>query len=338
MTGKRRLCATLLAASIGMIGAANTLVHAQNAPGTHQDNSGLNGSLSHADLEKLSGDHKQDSSAEMPKDPVLARAKATAQSVALLESLQIACQVGDATLVVAGTRRAKTGGRDMETRVYEVACSDGAGYLLETQGTDKPIAISCLNAEEARAADVAKGREPSFFCKLPENRDVYARVASMIVAGSGAPCDVSDLKLFGRSESTHSDYSEVACTDGRGFLLRIAQPGATAATLVMSCAEAATQGIKCKMTDAGPVETPVTTQTFKEALARNGVTCSVGQIRLVGQEDHLKRYVVEYLCADQPQGTVAYIPLPGNSNPYESQDCATALSQRGVVCELTPIK
>jgi hypothetical protein len=273
----RRIHATTLAVSIAAVAAWSTPAVAQNTPGTHQDNSGLNGSLSREDMEKLSGDHSADS-----KDPVLSRAKATAQSVALLQSLKISCDVNDAKLIASGTRKPKSGGREVETRVYEAACSGGMGYLLETQGTDIPMAISCLSAEEARAADAAKGREPSYFCKLPENKDVYALVASMIAGGSGAQCEVRTLELFGHSESTHSDYSEVACNDGKGFMLRIAQPGSEAQTVVMSCQEAAKQSIKCKLTDAGPVEVPVTLQTFKDVLARNGVSCNIGQIRLIG--------------------------------------------------------
>lgn len=329
----RRILAFALAASITAVVAWTTPAVAQNTPGTHQDNSGLNGSLSHEDLEKLGGDHKQDSADS--KDQVMSRAKATAQSVALLQLLKISCDVNDAKLVASGTRKPKSGGKDVETRVYEVACGGGMGYLLETQGTEMPMAISCLSAEEARAADTAKGREPSFFCKLPENKDVYGMVASMIATGSGAQCEVRTLQLFGHSESTHSDYSEVACNDGKGFMLRVAQPGSEAQTVVMSCQEAAKQSIKCKLTDAGPVETPVTLQTFKDVLTRNGVTCHIGQIRLVGQEDHLKRYVVEYRCADQPAGMVAFLPLPGNANPYESLDCATARTESGVACEFT---
>jgi hypothetical protein len=335
-TSSRRIGASIVAAVIGLLIALNSAVYAQNTPGTHQDNSGLNGSLSREDLEKLSGDHKQDASADVPKDPVLARAKAKAQSAALLESLQVSCEPSDAMLVVAGTRKPKSGGKEVETRVYEVACSGGMGYLIETQAGQMPLAISCLSAEEARAADAAKGREPTFFCKLPENKDVHAMVTSMIMTGTGAQCEVRNLQLFGRSESTHSDYSEVACADGKGFMLRIAQPGSQAKTVVMSCAEAAKQSIKCRLTDTGPIEAPVTIQTFKEALARNAVTCNIGQLRLVGQEDHLKRYVVEYRCADQSNATVAFIPLPGNSNPYESLDCAAAFSQRGIVCALSP--
>jgi hypothetical protein len=320
-----------LAAWVAMTGMmlSTSPAHAQGAPGVHLDNSGLNGSLSKADLEKLGGDH---TNAEVPKDPVLARAKAKAQSLPLLQALQIPCDVSDAKLVIAGTSRPKSGGKELETRVYEVACAGSMGYLLETVSKEMPIAISCLSAEEARAVDVAKGKEPSFFCQLPENANVYALVTSMINAGVGAQCEVGTLQLYGRSQSTHTEYSEVACKDGKGFLLRMAQPGTQAETVVMSCAEAAKQSIKCRLTDPGPVEAPVTLQTFKEALARNGVACDIGQIRLIGQEDHLKRYVVEYICANQPKSAIAFIPLAENSNPYESLDCATALSRRDVAC------
>ena len=82
----------------------------------------------------------------------------------------------------------------METRVYEVACSGAMGYVLETQGSDQPMAISCLSAEEARLADVATGKEPSFICKLPANKDVNGMVASMIAADAGAPCEVTPMK------------------------------------------------------------------------------------------------------------------------------------------------
>jgi hypothetical protein len=64
------------------------------------------------------------------------------------------------------------------------------------------------------------------------------------------------------------------------------------------------------------------------------VSCPIGQIRLVGQEDHLKRYVVEYTCAGQRNATVAMLPLTGNPNPYESLDCTAAFSRHDVVCVL----
>ncbi len=311
--------------------AVTGIAHAQNAPGTHQDNGGINGSLSREDLEKLGGDHAGD--ANVPQATAAARAKAKSQSEALVNNLQLSCDVNAAELVVEGTRKPASGGKPIETRVYEVACTQGMGYLLETQGTEQPIAISCLNAEETRADDAAKGKTPEFFCKLPANKDVYATVASIIAAGGGAGCAVGNVKLFGHSELTRSEYNEVACKDGKGYLLRTALPGSRAKTLVTSCSEAAKQGIKCRLTDAGPIDLPVTLDTFKGVLAQHGVSCNIGPIRLIGQEDHLKRYVVEYRCADQPGGMVAFLPLEGNTNPYEAMDCRAAAAAHSVTCK-----
>ncbi|HEY2780415.1 MAG TPA: hypothetical protein VGI90_06565 [Steroidobacteraceae bacterium] len=331
-----KILAHLLRAALGsalVVVFLHFSAQAQNPNATHQDNGGLNGSLSREDLQKLGGDHKNE-----PKDTPELRAKAKTQSVALLESLKITCDASDAKLIVAGTIKPKGGSKQVDARVYEVACTHAMGYLLETQGSEPPIAISCLSAEEARAADVARAKEPSFFCKLPGNADVYGLVSAMIMEQAAAQCTVGKLQLFGRSASTHTEYSEVACTDGNGFMLRMAQPGFEAKTVVMSCRDAAKQNIKCKLTDPGPVEAQVTAETLKDALAHNGVACSIAQIRVIGQEEHLKRYVVEYLCADKATGMVAFLPLPGNTNPFESQDCAAAAADRGVTCSLAPPK
>jgi len=309
-------------------------VRAQNIPGGPEgNNGGLNGSLSRSDLERLGGAHGDDST-EDSKDPEKARANAKAQSEKLLKALEISCEVSDARLVVAGTRRHAAGGKPVEARVYEAACGGAMGYLLETQGTENPIGISCLSAEEARAADVAKGTDPGFSCTLPDNKDVYALVTSLIATGAGASCAVSTLQFFGRSASTRTEYTEVVCKNGEGFLLRTALPGSQAKTSVMSCSDAAKQGIKCRLSDGGPVESPVTLDTFKGALARHGVSCRIDQIRMIGQEEHLKRYVVEYRCADQPAGMIAFLPLGGNTNPYEAIDCSAAAS-RSLACKFT---
>ncbi len=315
-------------------------LRAQSSQAIHQDNGGLNGSLSHEDLERMSGDQTQAS--KSARETAAAQAKAMTQSALLIKALQISCELDNAQLVVSGTRPAAAGGKKVDTRVYEVACKGGVGYLLETQGAETPAAVSCIAAEEARAADVAKGKEPGFFCKLPENHDVYALVASMIHADTGAECGIDVLRSLGRSESTQSSYSEIKCKDGTGFLLRLPLPGSQAAATAMSCADAAKQGVKCHLTEvaAAAAEThggAVTVETFKAALKNNGVACDVAQVRLIGQEDHRKRYVVEYLCADASLGAVAFIPLEGNTNPFESMDCDEALLDR-IPCSLTRVK
>lgn len=331
------------AAALVLLGITNPggFAWGQAAPGIHQDNSGMNGSISHEELERMSGDQTQVS--KTAKEAAAAKAAAMAQSAALIKALQIACDINDARLVISGTRPAGSGGKKVDTRVYEAACNGAVGYLLEVQGTEAPIAISCVAAEEARAADVARGMEPSFFCKLPENQDVYALVSSLIRADAGAACIVDVLRSLGRSETTQSSYSEIKCKDNKGYLLRLPLPGSATKATAMSCADAAKQGVKCGLTETAPDsgassgDEPVTLATLKSALAQNGVGCNVAQLRLIGQEDHLKRYVVEYLCAGQSVGAVAFIPLTGNSQPYESMDCDKALLNR-IPCSLVPEK
>ncbi len=324
-----------LLALIGVLGVAGTSALAQNNPAASvHDNSGLNGSLSRADLEKLNGDNKDRADAELARDPVLARARAQAQSEVLLKALQISCTVSNARLVAAGTIRAKSGSGEVESQVYEVACTGGMGYLLESQGSDAPLGISCLHAEQVRASDVAKARAPGYFCTLPENRDVYVFVSGLIRSGKGADCTVKELQWFGQSATTHTEYSEVSCQEGGGFMVQTPQPGSQAQTTIMSCAEAARRGISCRLTVAGPIETPITLDTFKAALAQNGVSCRIDRIQMIGQEDRRKRYVVEYRCVDQTASRVAFIPLQGNATPYEEIDCARAV-QSGVICSYT---
>lgn len=300
---------------------------AQGAPGIHQDNGGLNGSLSRGDIEKLGGDPKQRAET----------AAAKAQSAKLIDQLKIACQITNAQRVVSGTTRTAGGGKEVDTQVYEVACLQAFGYLLEAQGSAPPLAISCLSAEQTRAADVEKGKPPAFFCKLPENRDVNAMVSWLIQKHADTRCEVASLQSYGRSESTQSSYSEVKCKDGGGFLLRTPLPGSAAETTAMNCTQAAQQGIKCRLTEAGPVHVPTTLESLKAALGKNAVSCSVEQTRLIGQEDHRKRYVLEYLCAGQAASQVAFIPLDDNANPYESLDCRTA-AESGIQCELKPAR
>jgi hypothetical protein len=296
---------------------------AQKSPLGNQENGGMNGSLSRSDLEKMGGNHAAGNSP----------AKAKEQAAKLIAALQLPCDVSAAQLVVSGTRKLE--GKDTPVSVYETACSQSLGYLLESQGSATPVSISCLTAEEQRAADVAKGKEPGFYCKLPQNRDVYAIVAAQIAAGSAAQCKVRQLQWLGRSESAHAEYSEVACEDGKGYVLSTALPGSQARPAVTDCGEEAKLGVHCHLTQTASTaatDDNVTLDTLKEALAQH-LTCKIGPVRLIGQEDHLKRYVVEYRCTEPASGGIAFLPLPGNTNPYETLECSQG-ALRGIACVL----
>jgi hypothetical protein len=193
--------------------------------------------------------------------------------------------------------------------------------------------MSCFAADAQHAAGVAKGENSDLRCQLAANKDLKVMAASLI-STAGTRCAVSDVRWFGLSASSQTDYSEIACADGAGFLMKIPRTGPGAVS-VMSCQEAAKQGLNCRLTDAGPVSMPVTMQTFRDALKQNDVNCEPLHMRMIGRESVAKRYVVEVRCQEQPNGLVAFIPVAGNTSKFEPLDCAAAI-ERQIRCELTP--
>ena len=271
--------------------------------------------------------------AHLLKGPDLAkvRAEAKEESAKLANAIELKCEITDAEPV--GRGKTEVDGKSAALRIYEIACSNGLGYMVVSRGDDAPYAISCFAADTTHAAKLAQGPKSDMYCQLPATKDVKAMAASLMSA-AGTTCAVRNLKWFGRSTATQTEYSEVVCDDGKGYLLRTAQAGSSEQTSVMSCQDAAKKGLKCHLTDAGPVAEPVTLETFKDALAKNGVKCSVAQIRLVGQESTRQRYVVEVQCPEHPDGLVAFIPLGDNTNKFEAVNCVAAID-RHVVCEFT---
>jgi hypothetical protein len=258
------------------------------------------------------------------------RAKAKEESGKLVAAIQLSCKVNDAALI--GRGKANVAGKITDVNAYEVACSNHAGYILVSQGPQKPVAMSCFAANAKRAAAAATGETVDLYCQLAANKDVKVMAASLM-ATAGTTCAVSEFRWFGLNAESQTDYSEAACADGEGYLLKIAQSGPSAEVSVLSCQEAAKRGLKCHLTDGGPVFTPVTMQTFRDSLKQNEVNCEPTNMRIIGRESVDKRYVVEVQCQQQPNGLVAFIPVAGNTNKFEAIDCAAA-AEREIRCEL----
>jgi len=269
---------------------------------------------------------KQDKAKGKTVADLLAQDKADA--TALVKSLQLSCDVTNAVLVTEGPTTVD--GATVNTRTFEVSCNNGMGYYLVSLLSGKPYGFTCFSADATRAADVAAGRKPSIVCELPANRDMKA-MASTILSSSGHSCPVHDYRWIGQSAKSNTDYTEVACSD-RGYIVASPLPGSTAMLKVVACHDAYLQGIPCKLSDNGAQV--VTLQTFIDALAQHGILCTASNVRSAGLESIKKRHVVEFLCPEQPNGLVAFIPLEGNTAPFETIDCAVA-AKRGIKCALT---
>jgi hypothetical protein len=255
--------------------------------------------------------------------------KAAAADIA--KTLSLPCDVTDAELVVRSSPGKDGKGATMSG--YETACGGGMGYFLVSQAPQNAYGVSCFTAQARHELDATKGKTDDAVCRLPANADVNA-MAGRLLGQFGATCAVQKLAWMGQSDITHAEYNEAACADGKGYVLVTALPGAQAQAHAISCADAAQQGLACKLTSVPKSAEPVVTlQTFKDALAAHKVACDIGGERVIGRENVQKRYVVEFVCAQQPKGLVAFIPVGAVTAPFETTDCAVA-AKRGLACKL----
>lgn len=251
------------------------------------------------------------------------------ESQKLIDSLSVPCELADAER--AGGGKIQVNGHLTEVTVYEAACRSGTGYFLVSQPPEKSLAVSCFAAEAARATDEAHGdNDDGFTCTLSGYKDAKT-MAGVVLKGVGTACDVSDYRWVGVGSLNGTEYSEVSCAGGPGYVLEVPKTGQATQLSVVGCQDAVKEGIKCALT---AVNMPVTLQTFRDAIKDHAIACDPAEIRYIGRETQGRRYVVELQCPQQPKGLVAFIPLQDNPKPFETLDCSAAAA-RSVQCKLT---
>lgn len=275
---------------------------------------------------------KQDKEQGKTLQDLLAEDKAAATE--LTKTMPLNCVVNEAMLIATGP--AVVDGMNVDTKTYEVSCTDGMGYFLVSTDKAKPYGFSCFAADATRKADIAAGRKPGTVCQLPSNADMKA-MAGAVLGKAGVQCAIKDYRYIGQNSANHTEFDEFACMSGQGYIVIAALPGAQIPVHVETCNQSAARGLPCKLSDNGAL--PVTLETLRGALAQHNVACDATDktMRVIGQENVQKRYVVEFMCPQQPKGLVAYIPLAGNTAPFEALDCAAA-GKRGAKCTLTQTK
>lgn len=281
----------------------------------------------------------QQQNQQIPQSMTLPRTKAAptkseivSDADSLVKSINLACDVSDAVLINDGT--ASINGKSVHIRTFEAACGNGLGYFLVDQSPEPVIGFTCFAADATYKADKAAGREPQPACSLPANADVKAAAAA-VLSRLGQQCDVTNLRVIGRDTKVNAEVTEVACTGGKGFVIRSPLPGASQAVSVLTCPESYRSGLACKMSDNG--EPIITLDTFKQELAKRKVACTPESVRLIGKQTTSKRHVVEFKCPEQPKGLVAFIPLEAGAGSFEVMDCATAGAKARVICALTAV-
>jgi len=202
---------------------------------------------------------------------------------ALMQAAGIPCQVSDARLIgVAPDPKTKK-----DTKYYEVACTGGLGYDVVDNGTTTPSWASC--ADQAKVG--ADGKPNQLYCILPGDADASPAFDAYVLK-TKVNCGVSAYRGIGHSPE--ASYFEVACKNGRGFILKTSSPpNPEKPVQLISClAFPAGSQLECKLS------TPAAQLSVIEALAaQSGKNCQVKDKRYILTSDAMDNYY-EVACAD----------------------------------------
>jgi hypothetical protein len=204
---------------------------------------------------------------------------------------------------------------------FELACHEGPpGYILQI-----PAPPSLAKASQAESC-LMFDPNSNVHCELTD-RAAQMAIVDQLTKASGKPCDIKDRGYIGVAQSGNT-YYEVACQDGKGYVLQTDAKGAFVKAI--PCIEADSIAGGCKLTDTRQAKTEqngLYTQLAKKA----GYDCTVSgyapfEAGTQGSE------VVELVCSNRPDGAVAEFPVNGSAGVVF--DCAHS-ELMGFRCSLT---
>lgn len=221
--------------------------------------------------------------------------------------------------VTCAIDKARSIGASAHNTFFEVSCQGGYGYVMVASfpaDANKDVkANTCLAYEEGS----------NLACTLT-SREAQLAMVDTLAAASGKNCTVKD-KRYILSAVNGSMYFEVACTDGKGYVLERASNGSLARAI--DCANAP-GGAECTLTDAREAKTEQA-GLYTRLATKAGFPCQVEKYALFPTRV-ARQEVVELKCSDRPDGAVAVFDADGGGKIY---NCVIAELQ-GYACSFTP--
>jgi hypothetical protein len=128
---------------------------------------------------------------------------------------------------------------------YEIVCKDALGWIISLGPDGKPQLNDCV-ALDAGALAAGKAWPKGMVCSLPGNNAPVAGLKPL--AAKAAPgCALSDGTFLGGGGDPPILRYEIACKDGKGFIVDNPAPGSSAPLSSLSCDEAKTAGVACTL-------------------------------------------------------------------------------------------
>jgi hypothetical protein len=259
--------------------------------------------------------------AATPKAPEVkispeSRKTGMADAPALISAAGLTCQLSDARLVGKAPPDKKTG--SLGSSLYEVACSNGPGFLVQTS-TAAPLTFSCILVNYPADPAVKPGNP----CLLPTNLDLMPSVVNL-AAKAKVPCTPDTARGIGATPK--NTIIEVACPGGSGYIILAGVPldinGASSSTNCLAY-DVAEGNVKCTLKT--PAERLATIDHYAQ-VANNG--CTAKDRRFVGLfTDGTEGYEV---ACNNGKGYIYKVDSKGAV--VQTLDCA---KEGGSACTLT---
>ncbi len=156
----------------------------------------------------------------------------------LAAALQAPCEVIDA---------APLSDRPTKNPDYEIVCKDALGWIISHAADGKPLLNDCV-ALDAGAMAAGKAWPRGLLCSLPGNAMPVAGLKP--IAAKVAPgCQLKNGTFLGGGGNPPILRYEIACKDGKGYIVDAPAPGSAASLSSLTCDEAKAAGAACTLVD-----------------------------------------------------------------------------------------
>ena len=188
---------------------------------------------------------------------------------------------------------------DGSHRRYKVSCTGGQGLVLDV-ATTTWTATTCLAHATANVE-----------CTLTTPDSALGEVTALAASAGKCPTVAKDRYMLRAQDG--SDYFEIACPDGKGYVLHADKAGALSE--VIPCSEAYHIGDGCTLTD--PRQAEAQKAALYSGLAKSaGFDRAVSKYALFPQPDTTKN-IVELACSNRPDGGIGVFPASGPGAVYD---------------------
>jgi hypothetical protein len=212
-------------------------------------------------------------------------------------------------------------GSTADKDLYEVACPGSPGFILDSPKAagSTPTAVNCV---------IYAASGGPIKCTLTPQAVQDAYVEHL--ASAGAPgCTVKDRRFVGAT-ADRSDFFEVSCADGKGYMLQTDASGKFVKGI--TCASAMNIGNGCSLTDTRQALTQQTS-VYTDLAKKAGFDCAVSKYADFPTSSTDKE-VVELACSNRPDGGVGVFPTTKGSRNVV-YDCIRSQAE-GYKCSYSP--